>query len=102
MGRGAAISEALCAECWRWRCPDQTFLELISGKEGRRRKWNTGIRARIARILWRGDGTRVRCLLAPIRGISENIELVTLRMPSATFALLRISDSRPRPAKTSL
>jgi|HubBroStandDraft_6_1064221.scaffolds.fasta_scaffold198866_4 hypothetical protein len=33
-GAGRSISEALCAEYWRWHSPDQTFLELISGKEG--------------------------------------------------------------------
>jgi hypothetical protein len=31
---GRSISETLCAEYWRWHCPDRTFLQLISGKEG--------------------------------------------------------------------
>jgi hypothetical protein len=31
---GRGISETLCGEYWRWHCPDQMFLQLISGKEG--------------------------------------------------------------------
>jgi hypothetical protein len=33
-GAGRSISETLCGEYWRWHCPDQMFLQLISGKEG--------------------------------------------------------------------
>jgi hypothetical protein len=33
-GAGRSISEALCGEYWRWHCPDQSYLELISGMEG--------------------------------------------------------------------